>query len=206
MAGKKSTMAGTRSTLRSRAPAKASTSRAKANASRAKTPKPYKVPPEYRGKGGAGDAMEIPADAPKPSFFTMRARRLSQGSTEEPLAVGKHLWLKIKVYGKGGENKLHSHTNQEHSFIVLEGKACFHGPRGEKKTLGRNDGIMLPAGSYYWFESVGKEPLVLLRAGAYTDAGKPDLRVMPDGREVVRRTADTVYVSPDVAYRDDWYE
>ena len=184
------------SPLRSRAPAKAS-------AARKKTPKPYKVPPAYRGKGGA---MEIPGDAPKPSFFRMRARRLSQGSTEEPLAIGKHLWLKIKVYGKGGENKLHAHDNQDHSFIVLDGKARFHGPRGEKKTLGRNEGILLPAGSYYWFESVGKDPLVLLRAGAYSEAEKPDLRVMPDGSKQVRRTADTVFVSPDVVYRDDWYE
>jgi mannose-6-phosphate isomerase-like protein (cupin superfamily) len=201
MAGKKT------SPLRSRAPVKASAARkATPSADRAKTPKPYKVPPAYRGKAGGDGAMEIPADAPKPSFFKMRARKLSQGSTEEPLAIGKHLWLKIKVYGKGGENKLHAHANQDHSFIVLDGKACFHGPRGEKKTIGRNEGILLPAGSYYWFESVGKNPLVLLRAGALADADKPDLRVMPDGGKKVRRTADTVFVSPDVVYRDDWYE
>jgi mannose-6-phosphate isomerase-like protein (cupin superfamily) len=202
-------MARKTSALRSRAPGKASAARKKApvKAVKGKTqksyPKPYKVPAEFRGSGGA---MEIPADAPKPSFFKMRARKLSSGSTEEPLAIGKHLWLKIKVYGKGGENKLHAHDNQDHSFIVLDGKACFHGPRGEKKTLGRGEGILLPAGSYYWFESVGKDPLVLLRAGAYTNADTPDLRVMPDGSKMVRRTADTVYVSPDVAYRDDWYE
>jgi hypothetical protein len=29
---------------------------------------------------------------------------------------------------------------------------------------------------------------------------------MPDGSGKVRRTADTVFVSPDVVYRDDWYE
>ena len=168
--------------------------------------KPYKVPAEFRGKGGKGDAMEIPANAPKPSFFTMRAQRLSRGSTEEPLAIGKHLWLKIKVYGKGGENKLHSHLNQDHSFVVLGGKACFHGPRGEKRTIKRNQGILLPAGSYYWFESVGKDPLVLLRVGALVDADKPDKRLMPDGSSAVRRTADTVFVSPDVVYREDWYE
>jgi hypothetical protein len=26
------------------------------------------------------------------------------------------------------------------------------------------------------------------------------------GAKQVRRTADTVFVSPDVVYRDDWYE
>jgi mannose-6-phosphate isomerase-like protein (cupin superfamily) len=169
------------------------------------SPKPYKVPPAFRGKNG-GKALVIPADAPKPSFFALRARKLARGSTEEPLAIGKHLWLKIKVYGKGGENNLHSHLNQDHSFIVLDGKARFHGPRGETHVLKRNEGILLPAGSYYWFESVGKEPLVLLRVGALVDADTPDLRVMPDGSGKVRRTADTVFVSPDVVFRDDWYQ
>lgn len=169
------------------------------------SPKPYKVPPAFRGKNG-GKALVIPADAPKPSFFALRARKLARGSTEEPLAIGKHLWLKIKVYGKGGENNLHSHLNQDHSFIVLDGKARFHGPRGETRVLKRNEGILLPAGSYYWFESVGKDPLVLLRVGALVDASTPDLRVMPDGSGKVRRTAETVFVSPDVVFRDDWYE
>jgi mannose-6-phosphate isomerase-like protein (cupin superfamily) len=174
--------------------------------SSAKALKPYKVPPKYQGRDGGKATMHIPGDAPKPSFFRMRAQKVSRGSTEEPLAIGKHLWLKIKVYGKGGENELHSHLNQDHSFVVLDGKACFHGPRGEKKTLKRNEGILLPAGSYYWFESTGKEPLVLLRVGALSDIKKPDLRVMPDGAKKVRRTADTVFISPDVVYRPDWYE
>lgn len=192
-------------------PRKSSPLRSRAAAAKSAKPakgglKPYKVPAAYRGKGGKGEAMEIAADAPKPSFFTMRAQRLSRGSTEEPLAIGKHLWLKIKVYGKGGENKLHSHLNQDHSFVVLDGKACFHGPRGEKRTIKRNQGILLPAGSYYWFESVGKDPLVLLRVGALVDASKPDKRLMPDGASVVRRTAETVFISPDVVYREDWYE
>ena len=37
----------------------------------------------------------------KPTFFTMRAQLLDSGNTETPLAVGEHLWLKIKVYAKG---------------------------------------------------------------------------------------------------------
>jgi mannose-6-phosphate isomerase-like protein (cupin superfamily) len=199
-------MARTTAPLRARAAGKAAKAAAPKVPKRlVKALKPYKVPPAFRGKSG-GKAMDIPADAPKPSVFTMRARKLAKGSTEEPLAIGKHLWLKIKVYGKGGENNLHSHLNQDHSFVVLDGKACFHGPRGEKRTLKRNQGILLPAGSYYWFESVGKDPLVLLRVGALVDADTPDLRVMPDGSGKVRRTADTVFVSPDVVYRDDWYE
>ncbi|MEE8084525.1 MAG: cupin domain-containing protein, partial [Alphaproteobacteria bacterium] len=107
----------------------------------------------------ANTSAETSAPAPwdgehavKPAFFAMRAQLLDAGNTETPLAVGEHLWLKIKVYAEGGENKLHAHPYQEHSFIVLDGRARFHGPRGETKELARNDGIFLPAGSYYWFE------------------------------------------------------
>ncbi|MDX1483526.1 MAG: cupin domain-containing protein [Alphaproteobacteria bacterium] len=146
------------------------------------------------------------AGAVKPSFFTMRAQLLDAGNTETPLAVGEHLWLKIKVYAKGGENKLHAHPYQDHAFIVLDGRARFHGPRGEEKELKRNDGIFLPAGSYYWFETISEEPLVLLRAGAVMAPDKhPDTRIMPDGEWAVRRGRAETFVSDNVKYREGAY-
>ena len=146
-------------------------------------------------------------DAPKPSFFSIRPQLLDAGNTEEPLAVGEHLWVKIKVYAKGGENKLHAHPHQDHSFIVLDGRARFHGPRGEDRELGRNDGILLPAGSYYWFETISEEPLVILRLGATTGGGHPDTRIMDDGEPKIRRGRDEIFISKDVAYREgEFYE
>jgi mannose-6-phosphate isomerase-like protein (cupin superfamily) len=146
-------------------------------------------------------------DAPKPSFFSIRPQLLDAGNTEEPLAVGEHLWVKIKVYAKGGENMLHAHPHQDHSFIVLDGRARFHGPRGEDRELGRNDGILLPAGSYYWFETISEEPLVILRLGATTGGGHPDTRIMDDGEPKIRRGRDEIFISKDVAYREgEFYE
>jgi mannose-6-phosphate isomerase-like protein (cupin superfamily) len=143
-------------------------------------------------------------DAVKPGFFKLKAPLLDAGNTETLLAVGEHLWLKIKVYAKGGENKLHAHPYQDHSFIVLDGRARFHGPRGEEKELGRNDGIFLPAGSFYWFETVSEEPLVLLRVGAVIAPDKhPDMRIMPDGEWAVRRGRAETFVSADARYRED---
>ena len=141
-------------------------------------------------------------DAPKPSFFSIRPQLLDAGNTEEPLAVGEHLWVKIKVYAKGGENMLHAHPHQDHSFIVLDGRARVHGPRGEDRELGRNDGILLPAGSYYWFETISEEPLVILRLGATTGGGHPDTRIMDDGEPKIRRGRDEIFISKDVAYRE----
>jgi mannose-6-phosphate isomerase-like protein (cupin superfamily) len=142
-------------------------------------------------------------DAVKPEFFRMRAQLLDQGNTETPLAVGDHLWLKIKVYAKGGENKLHAHPYQDHSFIVLSGRARFHGPRGETKELATNDGIFLPKGCFYWFETISEEPLVLLRAGATVAEDKhPDMRIMDGDQWKVRRGRGETYISSDVKYRD----
>ena len=149
--------------------------------------------------------IAVPWDAPNaphPSFYSIRPQLLDAGNTEEPLAVADHLWVKIKVYAKGGENKLHAHPHQDHSFIVLDGRARFHGPRGEERELGRNDGIMLPAGSYYWFETISEEPLVILRLGATTGDGHPDARTMDDGETKIRRGRDETFISKDVAYRD----
>lgn len=140
--------------------------------------------------------------AAKPEFFRMRAQLLDAGNTETPLAVGDSLWLKIKVYAKGGENQLHAHPYQDHSFIVLDGRARFHGPRGETRELGRNEGIFLPAGCFYRFETISEEPLVLLRAGAVSAPDKhPDTRIM-DGEWKIRRGRGETFVSKDVAYRD----
>ena len=145
-------------------------------------------------------------DAVKPSFFRMRAQLLDAGNTETPLAVGEHLWLKIKVNARGGENQLHAHPYQDHSFIVLAGRARFHGPRGEEKELGPNDGIFLPKGCFYWFETISEEPMVLLRVGATVAPDKhPDTRIMDDGQWKVRRGRDETFVSKDVKYRNGAY-
>jgi len=155
----------------------------------------------------ASDAAPWDGDeAVKPSFFRMRAQLLEAGNTETPLAVGEHLWLKIKVYARGGENKLHAHPYQDHSFIVLAGRARFHGPRGEERELGPNDGILLPKGCFYWFQTVSEEPLVLLRVGATVASDKhPDTRIMDGNDWKVRRGRDETFVSKDVRYKDGAY-
>ena len=66
-------------------------------------------------------------------------------------------------------------------FVVLSGHATFYGPGGEARELGRNEGLMLPAGSLYYFHASGGEPLVLLRVGARASEGPIDARVGADG-------------------------
>ncbi|MEE8517295.1 MAG: cupin domain-containing protein, partial [Alphaproteobacteria bacterium] len=163
------------------------------------------MPVESETKGKAStSASAIPEMTPNPevAFFSMKTQLLDKGNTEVPLAMTDKLWLKIKVYAEGGENRLHAHPHQDHSFIVLQGRARFYGPEGESRECGPNEGIMLPAGSFYHFCNITDQPLVLLRIGATVDDGKhPDMRIINGDEWKVRRGRGATYISPDVSYR-----
>ena len=105
------------------------------------------------------------ARAKKPSFFKMRAQMLDQGRTNTALARTDNMWATLKVYASGGENALHTHPHEDHTFIVLQGSARYYDADGGHTDVGKHQGIMLPAGAYYWFEATSKEPLVLVRVG-----------------------------------------
>ena len=130
--------------------------------------------------------MGMPATKPekkKPSFFKMRAQLLEQGRTNTLMAKTDNMWATLKVYASGGENGLHTHPNEDHTFIVLQGKARYYDADGNTTDVGRHEGIMLPAGTYYWFEAISKEPLVLVRIGCRVGnsdgAGRLNIRGEP---------------------------
>jgi mannose-6-phosphate isomerase-like protein (cupin superfamily) len=64
----------------------------------------------------------------------------------------------------GGETNLHSHSHLDGFWFVLSGRARFYGD-GDALLgdLGPHEGILLPRGSKYWFESASDEPLELLQ-------------------------------------------
>jgi mannose-6-phosphate isomerase-like protein (cupin superfamily) len=106
------------------------------------------------------------AENTKPSVFTLHAQLLDQGRTDTVLAAAEDLIVRLKIYASGGENELHAHTSEDHTFIILQGSARFFGPEGEEIELEQYQGIMLPKGSYYRFYATSKEPLVMIRAGS----------------------------------------
>jgi mannose-6-phosphate isomerase-like protein (cupin superfamily) len=115
---------------------------------------------------------DIKATAKKPSFYKLRAQMLDQGRTNTALARTENMWATLKVYASGGENGLHTHPNEDHTFIVLQGSARYYDADGGYTDVGKHEGIMLPAGAYYWFEATSREPLVMVRIGCR--AGPPD--------------------------------
>jgi len=119
---------------------------------------------------------------PKAAFFSMRTPLLQQGRTTDIVARTDLLTVTTKVYAAGGENALHAHPTEDHSFIVLQGQATFHtGDDDTVTVVNRYEGIMLPAGALYWFNSSGGENLVMIRVGASTDPRGMGNRVHPDG-------------------------
>jgi hypothetical protein len=70
-----------------------------------------------------------------PTFFKLQAQLPKQGRTDTPLAASDKMWVVLKTYAADGENGLHAHPSEDHTFIVLQGEATFYGPNGETRTL-----------------------------------------------------------------------
>lgn len=113
------------------------------------------------------------------STYSMKVPLLTSGRTNQVLARTDTVEVRAKVYASGGENALHTHLDEDHTFFVLDGEATFYGPDGTPTVVGRYEGLMIPAGAYYRFESTGDTNLVLLRFGA-------DVDPLPGGDEAPR--------------------
>ena len=74
----------------------------------------------------------------------------------------------VQVIKEGGDNNLHSHTGMDGFWMVLKGRARYYGPGDEVLgEFGVHEGIVMPRGAQYWFESVGDETLELLQVVAF---------------------------------------
>ncbi len=120
-------------------------------------------------------------DHPKAQVFSLKTPLLCAGQTNTPVAGTDLLKVRVKVYAEGGENVLHAHFDEDHSFIILQGQATFHDNAGNIRVVNKYEGILLPKGSYYYFQSTGNENLVLLRVGAGRKPGD-DYRLGAQGR------------------------
>jgi mannose-6-phosphate isomerase-like protein (cupin superfamily) len=87
------------------------------------------------------------------------------------LANTDHLLATVQVLREGGENNLHSHPHQDGFWMVLNGMVRFYG-EGDIviAELGKHEGVVIPRGTKYWFESASDEPLELLQVEAFAKA------------------------------------
>jgi len=123
--------------------------------------------------------------APQAQVFSLKSPLLSSGRSNLSVAETDLLKIRVKVYAEGGENGLHTHQDEDHAFIILQGQATFHDEEGNTNVVNKNEGIMLPHGAFYYFQSSGDENLVLLRVGAGRKP-KGEFRVGPNGRPLTQ--------------------
>ena len=116
--------------------------------------------------------------------FDLRTPYLEQGRTTDVRARTDLMTVTMKVYAEGGENAMHNHPHEDHSFIVLEGEATFHIETDENtKVVTRYEGVMLPKNVNYWFQSTGRQNLVMIRVGA-SYPGEKRGRLTPEGHDI----------------------
>ena len=140
----------------------------------------------------------------KPTFFKLEAQLPKQGRTDTPLAASDKMSVVLKTYAADGENGLHAHPNEDHTFVVLQGEAAFYGPNGESSTIGRNEGVLLPHGTFYWFKATSEEPLVMVRIGAAAfDGVDRHGRIAPDGSEMRGDSVENKQV--ELIMSDRWF-
>ena len=75
---------------------------------------------------------------------------------------------RVQVVREGGENNLHSHRGMDGFWMVLSGRVRFYGPKDVLiGDFGKYEGILIPRGEQYWFESASDEELEILQMAGF---------------------------------------
>lgn len=103
----------------------------------------------------------------------------------------------VQVMRHGGESRLHSHAHLDGLWMVLGGRVRFYG-EGDRllADLGKHEGILVPRGVKYWFESVGDEDLELLQVEAFDVPLKDDSELFKDIRFADPTSDQSLFVEP----------
>ena len=164
---------------------------------------PQFTPPAI-GPGEMASQEEQLAANTKPHIFSLKGQLLAQGRTDSVLAATDDLTVRLKIYASGGENELHAHPSEDHSFMILQGSAKFFGPEDEEIELGKYEGIMLPRGNFYKFFATSEEPLVMIRVGnPCHDKMDAISRINMDGSEMKGESKENKHV--EVIFKDEFF-
>jgi len=120
----------------------------------------------------------------EPTVFKYTTPPMEKPKTIVRLCRSDLLYSSVQVLKEGGENNLHAHNAQNGFWFVLSGKVKFYG-EGDKviAELGRHEGVHIPRGFYYWFESCSEEPLELLQVEAVDLTAGENLRLNATQRQ-----------------------
>lgn len=116
---------------------------------------------------------------------TFSYSKLESGEPKEIARLCKTDLLKadVQVVREGGANNMHSHTGNDGFWFVLEGKARFYGEGDEVIAEPEaREGVLIPRGFKYWFESIGEEDLEIIHVASFSDTIE-DHRIDHEERE-----------------------
>jgi mannose-6-phosphate isomerase-like protein (cupin superfamily) len=140
-----------------------------------------------------------PMETPKAQKFSLRTPYMKQGRITQLVAETENMRIHTKINYEGGENEIHTHLDEDHSFIVLEGQMSVFDEKGNELKIEKYQGVMLPKGAYYRYLNTGKDNLVVLRIGAAVRdkaQGGVEMRVRPDGKPLLADSAENKTVPP----------
>ena len=105
------------------------------------------------------------------------------------LARTDRLLAAVQTVTKGGETNLHSHSHLDGLWFVLRGRARFYsGQREVVGEFGAFEGVLVPRGARYWFESSGEEPLEILQVECSDIAFGSEEELAKDRTDYTTRT------------------
>ena len=122
--------------------------------------------------------MDSPSTSSGFETFAVKPEVLKTGKTSTRLVRTSHLNAGVQVVAEGGETNLHAHSSQDEIWFVLSGAATFY-TEGDAivARLAKHEGLLIPHGAAYWFESSSDENLVIMRFGAAVPEAGPDRRI-----------------------------
>ena len=132
-------------------------------------------------------------------MFSLKTPYMQQGRVTQLVAETPNMWIHTKINAEGGENEIHTHLAEDHSFIVLEGQMSVFDEKGNEMKVNQYQGVMIPKGAYYRYLNTGAGNLVVLRIGAGVrnkPAAGEAKRVRPDGREILGGSVENKSLPP----------
>src|ERR1041384_6222714 len=130
-------------------------------------------------------ARKETGEKPKAYTFSLKTPYMKQGRITQLVAETANMWIHTKINAEGGENEIHSHLDEDHSFIVLEGQMSVFDETGREMKIEKYQGVMIPKGAYYRYLNTGEGNLVVIRVGCGINAqpqGGKEMRIPPDGK------------------------
>jgi mannose-6-phosphate isomerase-like protein (cupin superfamily) len=103
---------------------------------------------------------------------TDREKNVLRMAASDQITVLSHLWP------KGGEVALHYHRTGDAAWVVIQGQVTFYSDETTPMAvLNKGEGILIPRGNKYWFESTSEEELLMARVSCNVNRDGQDDRV-----------------------------